>query len=86
MNNVKFENRNFEGFANRTGLYRVWVPLHDDGLAPLISIWIDPMMTAFEPQACKEQVTIPGTGEEEIAEEIEDPIWTGSQMAAHPVR
>ncbi len=34
----------------RTGLYRVWVPLHDDGQAPLISIWIDPMMTAFEPR------------------------------------
>jgi hypothetical protein len=39
----------FENFTTRPGLYRVWVPLRDDGKAPLISIWIDPMMTAFEP-------------------------------------
>lgn len=36
--------------VNRVGLYRVWVPMHDNGQAPLISIWIDPMMTAFEPR------------------------------------
>jgi hypothetical protein len=26
-------------------LYRVCVPLHDDGKAPLVSIWIDPALT-----------------------------------------
>jgi hypothetical protein len=34
-------------FATRPSLYRVWVPLHDDGKAPLVSIWIDPALTAF---------------------------------------
>lgn len=65
---------NFEGFSNRTGLYRVWVPLHDDGQAPLISIWIDSTMTAFERQAHEEPATISGVHEEEIGEEIEDSI------------
>jgi hypothetical protein len=53
-------NGNFEVFTNRTGLYRVWAPLHDDGRAPLISIWIDPAMTALESQAQEEPVTVPG--------------------------
>jgi hypothetical protein len=39
---------NFTKLNERRGLYRVWVPLHDDGKAPLISIWIDPAMTAIE--------------------------------------
>lgn len=71
---------------NRVGLYRVWVPLRDDGRAPLISIWIDPMMTAFEPNAQKEPLAISGIGVEEIAEEFEDPISGGPRLAAHTVR
>jgi hypothetical protein len=39
---------NFPKFNERRGLYRVWVPLHDDAKAPLISIWIDPDLRAFE--------------------------------------
>jgi len=38
----------FEELILHRGLYRVWVPLHDDGKAPLISIWVDPAMGAFE--------------------------------------
>jgi hypothetical protein len=37
-------------FATRPSLYQVWVPLHDDGKAPLVSIWIDPALTKFIPQ------------------------------------
>lgn len=71
MNNFKSENRNFEGFANRAGLYRIWVPLHDDGKAPLVSIWIDPKMTAFKSQAQEEPEVLSG-GDGEVTEEIED--------------
>lgn len=85
MNNFNFENRNFEGFTNRTGLYRVWVSLHDDGKAPLVSIWIDSKMTAFEAQTREEPVANSRVGEEEIAEEIDDFISRASQMAVHPV-
>jgi hypothetical protein len=39
---------NFTAFS---GLYRVWVPLRDDGKSPLISIWIDPSLQAFQSRA-----------------------------------
>jgi hypothetical protein len=71
MNNFNFEMHNFEGFTNRTGLYRVWVPLHDDGRAPLISIWVDPKMTALTPRPREEPVTISGVGND-VAQETED--------------
>jgi len=45
---------NFEKLIISRGLYRVWVPLHNDGKAPLISIWVDPSMGAFEPRGEKE--------------------------------
>jgi hypothetical protein len=77
---------NFEGFINHTGLYRVWVPLRNDGQAPLISVWIDPMMNAFEPQACDERAAMSDIGKEEIVGEIEDPTLRGPQMATHPSR
>ena len=38
-------------FAAFSGLYRVWVPLGDDGKSPLISIWIDPSLQAFQSRA-----------------------------------
>jgi hypothetical protein len=62
---------NFEKFTARSGLYRVWVPLHDDGRAPLISIWIDPAMTAFERQQRHEDVEFSGVSDGTIAEETE---------------
>jgi hypothetical protein len=34
--------------TTRSSLYRVWVPLHDDGKVPLVSIWIDPALHAFK--------------------------------------
>jgi len=39
---------NGRDFTTHSGLYRVWVPLHNDGTPPLISIWIDPSIRAFE--------------------------------------
>jgi hypothetical protein len=45
---TNFKN-NSENFTGRPGLYRVWVPLRDDGESPLISIWVDPTFRAFEP-------------------------------------
>ncbi len=33
-----------------SSLYCVWVPVHDDRGDRLISIWIDPVLTAFRPQ------------------------------------
>jgi hypothetical protein len=38
-------------FAIRPTLYRIWVPLRDDGAVPLVSIWIDPTLAAFKPCA-----------------------------------
>lgn len=63
---------NFENFTARPGLYRVWVPLHNDGRAPLIAIWIDPTMTVFERQQRPEDVGPSVVGA--IAEKIEDPM------------
>jgi hypothetical protein len=47
---------NCRDFTARSSLYRVWVPLRDDGKAPLISIWIDPCLRAFDP--CAEWETL----------------------------
>jgi hypothetical protein len=33
-----------------SSLYCVWVPVHDDRGDRLVSIWIDPVLTAFRPQ------------------------------------
>ncbi len=69
MNNFTNDSKKF---ISRPGLYRVWVPLHDDGKAPLISIWIDPTMTAFERQQRHEGIGPSGVSDGAIAEEIED--------------
>jgi hypothetical protein len=34
----------FSGFATHPTLYRIWIPLHNNGRAPLVSIWIDPAL------------------------------------------
>ena len=52
----------FEELILHRGLYRVWVPLHDDGKAPLISIWVDPAMGAFE--TCGETKPCDGASEQ----------------------
>jgi hypothetical protein len=62
---------NFGNSTTRLGLYRVWVPLHDDGTAPLISIWIDPTMTTFEQEQGHEEIAAAGVSESATAEEIE---------------
>jgi hypothetical protein len=42
----------YEAANTHRGLYRIWVPLHDDGKAPLVCTWIDPSMTGFESEPC----------------------------------
>lgn len=71
--------RSNEWGTRRPGLYRVWVPLHNDGKAPLICIWIDPAMPAFERQLSHEGVggLSGGAGDGAIAEQIEDPPLKG---------
>ncbi|MGD0965449.1 MAG: hypothetical protein ABSA57_16285 [Candidatus Acidiferrales bacterium] len=64
---------NCQNFATRPSPYCVWVPLHDDGRAPLVSIWIDPTMTAFECQQGHEDTGLYGVSDCAIADEIEDP-------------
>lgn len=51
-------------FAAYSGLYRVWVPLRDDGKSPLISTWIDRSLPAFE--SCSDEK---GTHVEPLVEE-----------------
>jgi hypothetical protein len=63
-----------ENFMTREGLYRIWVPMRDDGKAPLISIWIDPTMAAFERQQRHEDSSPSGVSDSSIAEEIEDSL------------
>jgi hypothetical protein len=41
---------NLENFATGASLYCVWVPVHDDKGDRLVSIWIDPALTAFKAQ------------------------------------
>jgi hypothetical protein len=69
MTNLK---GNFAVCTNRTGLYRVWVPLRDDGKGPLISIWIDPAVTALEPDARENSATVSSIGEKEIADQNDE--------------
>jgi hypothetical protein len=67
--------------GNRTthrGVYCAWVPLHNDGNAPLISIWIDSAMAAFEPGFGNDNIDLAGIADEAIAEEVED--WEKNSM------
>lgn len=41
---------NFEILNARSRLYRVWVPLRDDGKQLLVCIWIDSTMPRFKAQ------------------------------------
>jgi hypothetical protein len=61
---------NSSKFNDRKGLYCVWVPAHNDGKAPLISIWIDPTMAPFD--ASQKSGELAGIAEGVIFEEIED--------------
>jgi|GEM_PF-4350249 len=63
---------NSENFITRSSLHQVWVSLHDDGKAPLVSIWIDPTMAAFEPQP-QQQAIVPEANEGVMADQFEDP-------------
>jgi hypothetical protein len=76
MNN--FTN-NSAKFKDRKGLYCVWVPAHDNGKAPLISVWIDPTMTPFDARQQSGELT--GITEATTSEEIEDhlPCIAGSR-------
>jgi len=65
---------NFAKLNERRGLYRVWIPLHDDGKAPLISIWIDSAMTAIERCHRDESRELAAISEDAVSEEIEDQL------------
>jgi len=74
---------NFEGFPTRAWVYRVWVSLHDEGRAALISIGIDPTMAASNhsftgrASASRRQANVP-------PQKIEDPPG-GIAVAANRV-
>ena len=59
-----------EHFTEQRGLYCVWVPMHNDGKAPLISIWVDPTMAPFD--ARQQSGELAGITEATTSEEIED--------------
>lgn len=61
--------KNSESFAACPGLYRVWVPLRDDGSTPLVSIWIDSTMTAFETRPHQAGIGLPETNEGVMADD-----------------
>lgn len=61
---------NSANFTERRGLYCVWVPAHNDGNAPLISIWIGPRMTAFVPH--QESPELTDVSPDIVSEEIDD--------------
>jgi hypothetical protein len=50
------ENTNI--LESRRGLYMAWIRAHEGPDAPLVSVWIDPDMTAFE-ECCRGPVHDP---------------------------
>jgi hypothetical protein len=54
------EINNIENIVSRRGLYRVWTRAREGRHAPLISIWIDPAMTCFEPPMASKACDSPG--------------------------
>ena len=77
MNKITGNSNNTIDFAKlneRRGLYRVWVPLRDDGKAPLISIWIDSAMTAIELCHRDESGELAPISEDAVTEEREDQL------------
>jgi hypothetical protein len=44
----------FENSITHRGLYRVWLQTYENGTPRLVSVWIDPAMRAFQPQATPE--------------------------------
>ena len=53
---------NLRDSTTGSGLYCVWVPVHDEGGDGPVSIWIDRALTAFEAQMQAEHVEIAVTG------------------------
>jgi hypothetical protein len=53
----------YEAANTHRGLYRIWVPLHDDAKAPLVCIRIDPSMTGFESEPCPEDSDVSTEGD-----------------------
>jgi hypothetical protein len=47
------EINNIENIVSRRSLYCVWIRAREGQPAPLVSIWIDPAMTCFEPRGAK---------------------------------
>jgi len=47
-----FDFKNYtENSSTRPRIYCVWIPAYPGKETPLIRVWIDPSMSAFEPQA-----------------------------------
>lgn len=53
------DTRNFDSLAPHHGLYCMWIRPHLGERAPLVSIWIDPEMRAFEAQVAREPCSSP---------------------------
>jgi hypothetical protein len=51
----------------RENLYCVWIREHEDETAPLIRVWIDPSLTAFESRAKANQPDATAPPETEAA-------------------
>jgi hypothetical protein len=78
-NSAKFTEHFTEQFTQQRGLHCVWVPMHNDGKAPLISIWVDPTMAPFD--ARQQSGELAGITEATTSEEIENhlPCIAGSR-------
>jgi hypothetical protein len=64
-----------------SGLYCVWVPVHDDGGDRLVAIWIDQALTAFKSCAPESSDGI-GPGETHFALHQEENV---DQFAGEPL-
>lgn len=51
----------------RPTLYCVWIPAHEGENAPLIRVWIDPLMSAFDSQAHVHEPDLAAARSEEAA-------------------
>jgi hypothetical protein len=72
----------FRDLTPRPRLYRVWTPLRDDGTLPLVSIWIDPEMAAFEPCAQEVGITQTENGKNNLEEGPSNDDKPGSRFGA----
>ena len=64
---------NVEHLISNRGLYRVWLETRESRITRLVSLWIDPLMKAFEPHDALREAEI--TANPAPFSDDEPPSW-----------